>query len=46
MKTADGRDVKIGFDTMSASLFPVRNAAPALGGRLFRFFEQKLDQRG
>jgi hypothetical protein len=26
MKTADGRDVKTGFDTMSASLYPPRNA--------------------
>ena len=26
MKTADGRDIKTGFDTMSASLYPVRNA--------------------
>jgi len=26
MKTADGRDVKTGFDTMSASLYPDRNA--------------------
>ncbi len=26
MKTADGRDVKITFDTMSASIYPIRNA--------------------
>ena len=26
VKTADGRDVKAGFDTMSASLYPPRNA--------------------
>src|SRR5688572_19699983 len=25
MKTADGRDVKITFDTMSASIYPIRN---------------------
>lgn len=35
MKTADGRDVKTGFDTMSASLYPVRNAIniPPVGER-------------
>ncbi|WBY09036.1 hypothetical protein PIB19_06580 [Sphingomonas sp. 7/4-4] len=26
VRTADGRDVKTGFDTMSASLYPPRNA--------------------
>jgi hypothetical protein len=26
MKTADGRDVKISFDTMSASIYPIRNS--------------------
>lgn len=35
MRTADGRDVKIGFDTMSASTYPIRNAIliPPQGAR-------------
>lgn len=35
MQTADGQDVKIGFDTMSASLYPVRNQIdiPPVGER-------------
>lgn len=35
LRTADGRDVAFGFDTMSATLYPLRNAIqiPALGQR-------------
>lgn len=35
MKTADGRDVKTGFDTMSASIYPWTNAIyiPSVGDR-------------
>lgn len=43
VRTADGRDVKAGFDTMSASLYPPRLREQPLCISLFRDVDEQVD---